>query len=59
MNTDSYYPIIEEDNVHKDISFDIEKWFHLLNWDERRRKRPLPWRKKQKNDCINEKKEVW
>ena len=42
MNTDSYYPIIEEDNVHKDIIFDIEKWFHLLNWDERRRKRPLP-----------------
>ena len=34
--------IIETDDVYIDISSDIEKWFGMPNYDERRRKRPLP-----------------
>ena len=41
MDTGSYYPLTETDDVYKDISEDIEKLLDTSNYDERRRKIPF------------------
>ena len=40
MDPDSYYPLIEADDVYKENSDNIKRWFDTLNYDKGRRKRP-------------------
>ena len=47
MGTESYYPLIETDDLYKYISEDIEKLLNTSNYDERRRKIQF-YTKKQK-----------
>ena len=41
-------PLVETDDECKDISRNIEKWFDISSWDERRRKNPLSVEKNKK-----------
>lgn len=54
-----YYPLTETDDAYKDICADVENWIDTSNYDERRRKRPIPVEKKQKKDLIIERQEGW
>ena len=47
MDTDSFIIHIKTEDFHKDIANDVEKWFHLSNYDEND-KRLLPIGKNKK-----------
>ena len=51
MDTESYYIVVETDDIYQEIIRDVEKRFDTWNYYERRRKKNIICRKKiQKGD---------
>ena len=50
MDTESYYIVVETDDIYQEIIRDVEKRFDTWNYNERRRKKLSVEKKKQKGD---------